>query len=116
MIEILLIRIILIRNRGTKLSSLNISPTGITFVKFEAEWCGPCKLLDTEFHKLDGVDGITIQKYDIDVESELTESLNIMGVPTVMCYRDGEYIGKFVGAVKAEYINNIINGTQTLEK
>jgi hypothetical protein len=33
-----------------------------------------------------------------------------------MCYRDGEYIGKFVGAVKAEYINNIINGTQTLEK
>lgn len=98
------------------MSNLNIPSNGITFIKFGAEWCRPCAMLDDEFHKFDGRSDINIQKYDIDVDTELTESLNIMSVPTVMCYRDGEYIGKFVGAVKSEFINKIIDGTQTLEK
>ena len=53
------------------MSELNIPSTGVTFVKFSAEWCGPCKLLDKTFDAVKKENpSINIQKYDIDDKSE----------------------------------------------
>jgi len=95
----------------------NIPKTGVTFVKFGAEWCGPCKMLDKTFDTIQKEDStINVLKYDIDEHIELAGNLGIMSVPTVQVYRNGEYEGKFVGAVQPAMIKKIIDGTQTLSK
>ena len=99
------------------MSELNIPSTGITFVKFGAEWCGPCKLLDKTFDTvIKENNSITVQKYDIDENSELADKYNVASVPTVLVYRDGEYSGKFVGAMPPKFINDVISGTSILDK
>lgn len=98
------------------MSNLNISSSGITFVKFSAEWCGPCKLLDKTLAAFEAMPDFHLDKHDIDDDAELAGSEDIMSVPTVKCYRDGEYFGKFVGAVPAQFIEGVINGTKQLEK
>ena len=98
------------------MSELNIPSTGITFVKFGAEWCGPCKLLDKTLSQFEKTAAINVIKYDIDEETELATKFNIMSVPTVRVYKDGEYTGAFVGAMPVQYIQNIINGTNILDK
>ena len=95
---------------------MNISTTGLTFVKFGAEWCGPCKLLDKTLSEVEKTDAINVIKYDIDEVPELAEKYNVMSVPTVRVYKDGEYFGNFVGAVPVAFIKNVIVGTQTLSK
>ena len=99
------------------MSELNIPSTGITFVKFGAEWCGPCKLLDKTFDTvIKENNSITVQKYDIDENSELADKYNVASVPTVLVYRDGGYVGKFVGAMPPKFINDVISGTSILDK
>ena len=99
------------------MSELNIPSTGVTFVKFSAEWCGPCKLLDKTFDVVKKENpSINIQKYDIDDNSDLADKYNIASVPTVRVYRDGGYVGKFVGAMPPKFINDVISGTSILDK
>lgn len=97
------------------MSELNIPSTGLTFVKFGAEWCGPCKLLDKTLGEFEKTAEINVIKYDIDEVPELATKFDIMSVPTVRVYKDGEYIGNFVGAVPTAFIKNVIAGTATLK-
>jgi len=98
------------------MSELNIPSTGLTFVKFGAEWCGPCKMLDKSFIEIEKTDSINVMKYDIDEEPDLAAKFDVMSVPTVLVYKDAEYVGKFVGAVPVAFIRNVIAGTATLTK
>lgn len=98
------------------MSELNIPATGLTFVKFGADWCGPCKMLDKSFIEIEKTEQLNIIKYDIDEVPELAAKFDIASVPTVLVYRDGGYVGKFVGAMPPKFINDVISGTSILDK
>ena len=55
-------------------------------------------------------------KYDIDESPELATEFDVMSVPSVRVYKDGAYIGNFVGAVPPAFIKNVIAGTATLKQ
>lgn len=98
------------------MNELNIPQSGLTFVKFGAEWCGPCKLLDKTLGEFEKTSEINVIKYDIDEFPEIASQFDIVSVPSVRVYKDGAYIGNFVGAVPPAFIKNVIAGTATLKQ
>ncbi len=78
-----------------------ISSTGITMVDFWAAWCGPCKMLAPTIEELakEYAGRARIGKLNTDENSDVASRYKIMGIPTVIFFKDGKEIDKVVGAV-----------------
>ena len=61
-------------------------------VEFGAPWCAPCKRLEPELEKLvSGLVGrLNLGKIDVDASADLAMQYNVMGVPTVILFVDGQ--------------------------
>ena len=66
-------------------------------VDFWAEWCPPCKRLNTMLPMLsDKLNGIAeIVKVDIDNNISLAERYSVKSIPTLMIFNNGQFIGAF---------------------
>lgn len=65
---------------------------GFLVIKFGAEWCGPCKLIETQVHNWMNKMPSTIQCAIIDVDDNfeiyafLKSKKMINGIPAILCY------------------------------
>ena len=79
-------------------------------VDFWAAWCGTCRMLspilDELSHSLDGE--VLIGKVDVDAEIELAAAFEIMSIPTVILFKDGQMTEKIVGVRPRSYYLNAI--------
>lgn len=68
-------------------------------VDFSAPWCAPCKRLEPELEKLAETLGKGMQYYQVNVDEagELAGSLMVLGVPTVILFRDGQERARLSG-------------------
>lgn len=68
-------------------------------VDFWAEWCGPCKKLSPILEEVaDELDGeVTIAKVNVDEERNLGAMFQIMSIPNVLIFNNGEKVDEFVG-------------------
>ena len=69
-------------------------------VQFWADWCGPCKQLSPVLDKLAGEysDKIDFVKINTDQNAETTRAYNVMSLPTMNVYKDGEVVKQIIGA------------------
>ena len=60
-------------------------------VDFWAAWCGPCKLVAPEMERIaEKYDGaVDVVKVDVDANPRLSQSFNIMSIPTIAFFRPG---------------------------
>jgi thioredoxin 1 len=72
---------------------------GIHFLKFGAEWCGPCRSLDPILNKFetDHINRVNIHRFDVDTESVLTTEFSIRTIPTIIVIKNGENIDRING-------------------
>jgi len=81
------------------------------FVDFFAEWCGPCKMAAPVVEELveDYKDKAVIAKVDVDAEQDLAREYQVMSIPTVIVFKNGQPVGPpmtgFAG--KAGYVQMI---------
>lgn len=68
-------------------------------VKFEADWCGPCKQ-QTQIMQDASFD---YESVDIDEEQDRAREENVTSIPTIIVYgEDGDEIERFTGVTQLE--------------
>lgn len=82
-------------NNMTHFSEILLQNPGLVIIKFGAEWCAPCKKIESQvhdwFHKMpDNVHTIVV---DIDESFEVYAYLKtkkmVNGIPVILCYDQG---------------------------
>jgi thioredoxin 1 len=69
-------------------------------VDFWAVWCRPCRAVDRELEKLvEEYPDVRVVKVNTDEEPELTARFNVLTMPTLILFRDGEAQATCVGAM-----------------
>lgn len=75
-----------------------LEQTNKTVVKFSAEWCGPCKVLE------ENLKGSYIDYYNVDIEEQgvLLPMYNIKSVPTLIFFWQGKEVDRTVGVISKD--------------
>lgn len=79
-------------------------------VDFFATWCGPCKKLSPTLDEVSEELGeqVNIVKVDVDESEDLAMDYGIRSVPTVLFFKNGQQVDKFVGALpKSEIVAKV---------
>jgi len=76
-------------------------------VDFNADWCGPCKMLKPI---LEEINNIKVVSVNIDSEEELAEKYNIVSIPCLVLFNNGNEIKRNVGLISKDDIENFIGG------
>ena len=65
-----------------------------------APWCGPCRMVGPVISELaNDYDGkITVGKCNVDEEEDIAMELGVRNIPTILFYKNGQLVDKFVGA------------------
>lgn len=68
-------------------------------VDFTAVWCGPCKMLDPVVAKLaeEWTGKVKVVKVDVDDNQDLAMKYQVMGLPTLILFRNGKAIQRLSG-------------------
>jgi thioredoxin 1 len=68
-------------------------------VDFGAEWCMPCKMMAPTIEELAGdfIGRVKVGKVDTDEAQGTAMKYGISAIPTLILFRNGEMVNKFVG-------------------
>jgi thioredoxin 1 len=69
-------------------------------VDFWAEWCGPCKMIAPVLEEIASEQGakLSIAKLNVDDNPDVAMRFNVMSIPTLIVFKDGEPAKRLVGA------------------
>jgi thioredoxin 1 len=69
-------------------------------VDFWAEWCGPCKMIAPVLEEIATAHNDTLQiaKLNVDDNPNIARRFDVMSIPTLLVFRDGEVQKRLVGA------------------
>ena len=69
-------------------------------VDFWAEWCGPCKMISPVLEEIaeEQAGKIKIGKLNIDDNLDVTRRFEVMSIPTLILFKDGEVAVRLIGA------------------
>ena len=74
----------------------------VVIVDFFADWCGPCQMLAPVLEELDKEGNVKIVKINVDEIPELARQFRIMSIPTVMLFKNGQFVKKQLGYMPLE--------------
>ncbi len=69
-------------------------------VDFWAEWCGPCKMIAPVLEEIadEQGDALKIAKLNVDEAGAVARRFEVMSIPTLILFKDGEPVRRIVGA------------------
>ena len=79
-------------------------------VDFWASWCVPCKMLAPTIQQIaDEMPELKVCKINIDEEMSLATEYQIMSVPTLLFFKNGEVVKKSIGLISQDDLEGFIN-------
>jgi thioredoxin 1 len=105
----------------TRISTKELEATlrrGVTLVDFNAPWCGPCRAQEPVIEELErDYDGrATIASVNIDENQKVAMHLGIQSIPTLILYREGREIGRFIGLQDKKTLSQAIGEAITRQE
>ena len=79
---------------------------GLVMIDFWAAWCGPCRMISPTVEELakEYSGKIKVLKLNTDENSEVATKYKIMGIPTIMFFKDGAKVDQIVGVVPKQQL------------
>jgi len=83
---------------------------GLVMIDFWAAWCGPCRIVAPTVEELakEYTGKIKVMKLNTDNNPDIASKYNIMGIPTLMFFKDGRKLDQIVGAVPKQQLKEKI--------
>ncbi len=79
-------------------------------VDFWAEWCGPCQMMGPIVDEVaEERDDVIIGKLNVDTQPEIALRYNVMSIPTLILFKNGEEAQKSIGLISKEELLELIN-------
>ncbi len=78
---------------------------GKVVVDLFATWCGPCKMLSPILDEIS--EEITTTKFfkiDVDENEDIAREYNVMSIPTVLVFENGNLVNTIVGLKPREFL------------
>ncbi len=86
-----------------------LSSNGKVVVDCFAEWCGPCKMLSPIIDELaEELTDVNFYKLNVDESVEVVRKYNIMSIPTILIFNDGELVNQSVGFKTKEELKDLL--------
>ena len=88
-----------------------LNSTKTVLVDFWASWCGPCRMLAPTIQELGeelDSDKYTVGKINVDEQPELAIKYNVMSIPTVIVFKNGDVYKKSIGLVEKSRLLELI--------
>ena len=84
--------------------------SGVSLVDFDAHWCQPCRdqvpVLDIIENAFAG--RVTVARLTIDAHHHLAMNLGIQSIPTLIVFRDGRELCRFIGFQDAQTLDQAL--------
>ena len=75
-------------------------------VDFWAKWCGPCRMQGPIIDAL-AAEGYNVGKLDVDENPDIARRYNVMSIPTLILFKNGEEVQRFVGVQTKEKLASL---------
>jgi thioredoxin 1 len=76
---------------------------------FWASWCGPCRMLSPIVEEVaEETTDAKIGKVNVDEQPELSSKYNIMSIPTLLVFKNGEIANSAIGVQSKSAILSLI--------
>ena len=76
---------------------------------FWAPWCGPCRMVSPIVDEIaEERKDIVVGKVNVDEEIELAARFQVMSIPTLLVFRNGQMVNRSVGACPKQEILSLL--------
>lgn len=74
-----------------------------------APWCGPCRMLSPIIDEVaESRDDVKFCKINVDDNGDLAKKYNVMSIPTLLVFQNGEVVNKSIGLISREDVESLI--------
>ncbi|HBT80146.1 MAG: thioredoxin [Selenomonas sp.] len=82
---------------------------GTVLLDFWASWCGPCRMLSPILDQVAAEHSeIKLGKINVDEQPELAQQFDVMSIPTLVVYKNGQKVNEAVGLMPKEQVESLL--------